>query len=161
METKKRYVQVGIGGRARFFYEPIAEKYFDACELLGFCDINRSRMEYAVKVLKEKYNYPAPKLYGIDEFEKMIEEQKPDVVIVTSIDRTHHKYIIKAMEKAMRWAGVEVKLNSNVEKILSQDGVVSSVIVDGKEYQFERLPRKEGARTHDSNRVKKRRTLSS
>ena len=28
----------------------------------------------------------------------MIEEQKPDVVIVTSIDRTHHRYIIKAME---------------------------------------------------------------
>lgn len=98
MATKKRYVQVGIGGRARFFYEAIAEMYSDSCELLGFCDLNKSRMEYAVSVLKEKYNYPAPKLYGIDEFEKMIEEQKPDVVIVTSIDRTHHKYIIKAME---------------------------------------------------------------
>ena len=31
-------------------------------------------------------------------FEKMILEQKPDVVIVTTIDRVHHKYIIKAME---------------------------------------------------------------
>jgi predicted dehydrogenase len=28
----------------------------------------------------------------------MIEETKPDVVIVTSIDRTHHHYIIRAME---------------------------------------------------------------
>jgi predicted dehydrogenase len=28
----------------------------------------------------------------------MIEEQKPNYVIVTSIDRTHHKYIIRAME---------------------------------------------------------------
>ena len=37
-------------------------------------------------------------LYGADEFEKMIEEQKPDCVIVTSIDRTHHKYIVRAME---------------------------------------------------------------
>ena len=27
MSNKKRYVQVGIGGRARFFYEAIAEKY--------------------------------------------------------------------------------------------------------------------------------------
>jgi predicted dehydrogenase len=26
----------------------------------------------------------------------MIEEQKPDAVIVTSIDRTHHKYIVRA-----------------------------------------------------------------
>ena len=28
----------------------------------------------------------------------MIEEQKPDYVIVTTIDRAHHKYIIRAME---------------------------------------------------------------
>ncbi|MBE7051505.1 MAG: Gfo/Idh/MocA family oxidoreductase, partial [Ruminococcaceae bacterium] len=66
--------------------------------LTGFCDINRTRMEYAVKRLKDNYNYPAPTLYGADEFEKMIEEQKPDCVIVTSIDRTHHRYICKAME---------------------------------------------------------------
>ena len=98
MNKKKRYVQVGVGGRARFFYEALAEKYADTCELTGFCDINRSRMEYAVKMLKEKFNYGGITLYDVDEFEKMIEEQKPDYVIVTSIDRTHHKYIIKAME---------------------------------------------------------------
>lgn len=96
--SKKRYVQVGIGGRARFFYEAIAEKYADICELTGFCDVNRSRMEYALKNLKDKFNYEGITLYGTEDFEKMIEEQKPDVVIVTSIDRTHHKYIIKAME---------------------------------------------------------------
>ena len=28
----------------------------------------------------------------------MIEKEKPDVVLVTSIDRTHHNYIIRAME---------------------------------------------------------------
>lgn len=98
MATKKRYVQVGIGGRSRFYYEALGSTYRDVAELTGFCDINRTRMEYAAKVLQEKFNYPAPKLYGVDEFEKMIEEQKPDAVIVTSIDRTHHKYIIKAME---------------------------------------------------------------
>jgi len=49
-------------------------------------------------LLIEKYNYPEVALYGAEEFDKMIEEQKPDCVIVTSIDRTHHKYIIRAME---------------------------------------------------------------
>ncbi len=98
MERKKRYVQVGVGGRARFFYEAIASTYKETSEITGFCDINRSRLNFAVENLKEKYDYPAPKLYGVEEFEKMIEEQKPDAVIVTSIDRTHHKYIIKAME---------------------------------------------------------------
>ncbi len=96
--SKKRYVQVGVGGRARFFYEALAEKYADTCALTGFCDINRSRMDYAVRMLKEKFNYEGITLYGAEDFEKMILEQKPDVVIVTSIDRTHHKYIIKAME---------------------------------------------------------------
>ena len=96
--AKKRFVQVGVGGRARFFYENLAEKYSDSSELVAICDINKTRMEYTVKNLVENFNYPAPKMYGADEFEKMIEEQKPDCVIVTSIDRTHDKYIIKAME---------------------------------------------------------------
>ena len=98
MNSKKRYVQVGIGGRARFFYKAIASRFHDTAEITAFCDINRSRMEYAQKVLTEEANYPPVALYGADEFEKMIEEQHPDCVIVTSIDRTHHKYIIKALE---------------------------------------------------------------
>ena len=98
MSKKKRYVQVGVGGRARFFYEALAGTYSDTCELTGFCDLNRLRMEYATNLLKEKYGYEGITLYGVEDFEKMIREQKPDYVIVTSIDRTHHKYIIKAME---------------------------------------------------------------
>ncbi len=95
---KKRYVQVGVGGRARFFYTAVAKTYGETSEITAFCDINRTRLEYAQKVLTDEYNYPKVALYGADEFDKMIEEQKPDYVIVTSIDRTHHKYIIRAME---------------------------------------------------------------
>lgn len=95
---KKRYVQVGIGGRARFFYTAVAKTYGDTSEITAFCDINRTRLEYAQKTLMEEYGYPKVALYGVDEFDKMIEEQKPDYVIVTSIDRTHHKYIVRAME---------------------------------------------------------------
>ncbi len=95
---KKTYVQVGIGGRARFFYDSIVGKYHETSELKAFCDVNIARMEYAQKILTEQYGCGEIKKYGADEFEKMIEEQKPDYVIVTSIDRTHHKYIIKAME---------------------------------------------------------------
>lgn len=95
---KKKYVQIGIGGRARFFYESLAETYKDTSDLLAFCDTNRTRMEYANKILVEKLNYHPVKMYDIDEFDKMIEENKPDIVIVTSIDRTHHRYIARAME---------------------------------------------------------------
>lgn len=96
--SKKRFVQVGVGGRARMYYSAIAGTYSETCELVGFCDVNRTRMEYANEILKKEFNYPAVDMYGIDGFEKMINEKKPDTVIVTSIDRTHHKYIVKAME---------------------------------------------------------------
>ena len=98
MAAKKRYVQVGVGGRARFFYNAVAGTYGETSELVAFCDINRTRLEHAQQTLVEKYNYPKVALYAAEEFDKMIEEQKPDYVIVTTIDRTHHKYIIRAME---------------------------------------------------------------
>lgn len=95
---KKKYVQVGVGSRARLFYSSIAKSYSDTAVLTAFCDTNEERMKYANEILKEKFGYPEIAHYSADEFEKMIIEQKPDVVIVTSIDRTHHKYITKAME---------------------------------------------------------------
>ena len=95
--AKKRFAHVGIGGRARMYYAALAETYNETSELVAFCDINRTRMEYANEYVEQKLGKPVP-MYGADEFEKMIEETKPDVVIVTSIDRTHHRYIIKAME---------------------------------------------------------------
>lgn len=98
MANKKRFVQVGVGGRARFFYRALASTYSETSEITAFCDINRTRLEYAQRSLVEEFGYPEVALYGADEFDKMIEEQKPDCVIVTSIDRTHHKYIIRAME---------------------------------------------------------------
>ena len=98
MANKKRFVQVGVGGRARFFYRALAGTYSETSEITAFCDINRTRLEYAQRSLVEEFGYPEVALYGADEFDKMIEEQKPDCVIVTSIDRTHHKYIIRAME---------------------------------------------------------------
>ena len=95
--AKKRFAHVGIGGRARMYYNAVATTYSETSELVAFCDINRTRMEYANEFIQEKLGYKVP-MYGADEFEKMIEETKPDTVIVTSIDRTHHRYIIKAME---------------------------------------------------------------
>ena len=121
MGTKKRFVQVGTGGRARFFYEALAKQYADTSEIVAFCDVNRLRMEFAQRNLMENYNYPKVNLYGADEFDKMIEIEKPDCVIVTSIDRTHHKYIIRAME-----LGCDVIS----EKPMTTDNVKCQQIID-------------------------------
>jgi predicted dehydrogenase len=96
--AKTRYAQVGTGGRARMYYEAITTTYKETSELVGFCDLSQTRMDYTNKVIQEDYGYHAVPTYNYTEFDKMIEETKPDVVIVTSIDRTHHQYIIRAME---------------------------------------------------------------
>ena len=88
--AKKRYAQVGTGGRARMYYEAITTTYKDTSELVGFCDLSQTRMDFANKTIVEDYGYHAVPTYNYTEFDKMIEETKPDVVIVTSIDRTHH-----------------------------------------------------------------------
>ena len=95
--SKKRYAQVGTGGRARFFYRAVARDYSETSEIVAFCDVNQTRMDYCNEQLVQFGGKKVP-TYKHYEFDKMIEETKPDCVIVTSVDRTHHEYIIRAME---------------------------------------------------------------
>ncbi|WP_405102535.1 Gfo/Idh/MocA family oxidoreductase [Oceanobacillus sp. FSL H7-0719] len=95
---KKKYALVGTGGRAEFFYGAMVERYRETTALVAFCDTNQTRMDYSNKLLAEKYEHPKIATYLADQFEIMIQEKKPDTIIVTSIDRTHHVYITKALE---------------------------------------------------------------
>ena len=99
MMAKKKYVQVGTGGRARMYYEAVSTTYKDRAEMAAFCDISQTRMNYANKLLTEVYGAAAAKTYDYTQFDAMLDEVKPDCVIVTSVDRTHHDYIIRSMEK--------------------------------------------------------------
>ena len=96
---KKTYVQVGLGGRARFFYEAVASTYNATSEMVGFCDISQTRMNYANKLLSERHGQKAVPTYLHTQFDKMLDDLKPDYVIVTSVDRNHHDYIVRSMEK--------------------------------------------------------------
>ena len=101
METngkKVRYAQVGVGGRARMYYEALCSTYTDSCELVGFCDQSQTRMDYANRMIKEKFDHEPIPTYNYLDFETMVQTEKPDVIIVTSVDRTHDEYIVKAME---------------------------------------------------------------
>ena len=98
MSEKKRYVHVGTGQRAWMYLTALAGKHADAGTLCAVCDTNRHRMDYWNKYLGEKYHFGPVPTYKAADFDRMIAEQKPDTVIVTSIDRTHHRYICRAME---------------------------------------------------------------
>ncbi|MCK4325259.1 Gfo/Idh/MocA family oxidoreductase [bacterium] len=91
----RKYVLVGCSGRALgMFAKPIQEKFSDQAKLAGMFDPNYKRMEYFNNQLKT----PVP-MYN--SFRKMIKEQKPDTVIVATVDRYHHQYIIAALDKGM------------------------------------------------------------
>jgi len=94
----KKYVLVGTGGRAEFFYGAIVRDFEETCQLVAFCDLNQTRMDYANCLLEERYDHPKINTYLHTDFELMIEKEKPDAVVVTTVDRTHHTYIIKALE---------------------------------------------------------------
>ena len=95
---KKRYVIVGTGSRSSMFSDAILNLYPTTCELVGICDTNSLRMAHMNRLFAKKYGVPAVSAYKAEHFDRMLQEQRPDVVIVTTIDRTHHYYIIRAME---------------------------------------------------------------
>ncbi|WP_294506812.1 Gfo/Idh/MocA family oxidoreductase [uncultured Victivallis sp.] len=97
---KKRYCIVGTGGRSEMYIKAILNTFPEQAELVGLCDSNQKRMDFYNKVVLKKYcnNHPDLPTYKAQEFDRMIAECKPDTVIVTSMDRTHHKYTCRAME---------------------------------------------------------------
>lgn len=95
---KKRYAIVGIGGRSRMYYTALATTFKDTNELVGFCDISQTRMDYANSILEKEYDHHKVPTYFYTDFDKMVKETKPDTIIVTTVDRTHDNYIIRAME---------------------------------------------------------------
>ena len=95
--ARKKYAIVGAGGRSRMYYEAIARDFKDTAALCALCDINQTRMDYTNTVLREDFGHAPLPTYTCDRFDDMIRAEKPDTVIVTSIDRTHHRYIVRAM----------------------------------------------------------------
>ncbi|MBN1873924.1 MAG: Gfo/Idh/MocA family oxidoreductase [Anaerolineae bacterium] len=94
--AKKRYVQVGLGGRARMYYDAVMGTYGEHAELLGVCDVNAGRVEYLVDLARER-GFEI-KGYQAEQFDQMVAECKPDTVIVTTKDCYHDAYICRAME---------------------------------------------------------------
>ena len=97
-ERRTRYAIVGTGGRAGMYVEAIMGPYSRWCELVGLCDLSQVRMDYYNSQIALYGNgAPVPTFLAAD-FDKMVREKSPDIVIVTSMDCTHHQYIIRAME---------------------------------------------------------------
>ena len=94
---KRRFAIVGASHRTRsLFMKPMLETYRQVSDLVALLDIDLDRC----KAMNAAFEADVP-VYHADDFDKMIAEQKPDVVAVATTDATHHTYCIKALEHGL------------------------------------------------------------
>ncbi|MEJ3743059.1 Gfo/Idh/MocA family oxidoreductase [Actinomycetes bacterium KLBMP 9797] len=91
-----RYALVGTGSRAEMFVRSIVRDHADRAELVAFADVNQTRMDTHNTWLEELGADAVP-TYQAGEFTKMLDAERVDVALVTSVDRTHDEYIVAAL----------------------------------------------------------------
>jgi predicted dehydrogenase len=91
-KAKKRLALVGTGIRGLGMWtSDLVRTYGDQVEFVGLCDINPGRLAYAKKA-------SGLTCATFTDFELMMRETKPDLLIVTTVDSTHDAFIIRGME---------------------------------------------------------------
>jgi predicted dehydrogenase len=95
--ARRRYAIVGLGSRHELYQDGIETTHAAWAELVGVCDSNPGRIDLARRRSAQN-GAPVPPGYEAADFLRMVRERRPDVVIVTSSDVTHHDYLIRAME---------------------------------------------------------------
>lgn len=96
--SRTRYAIIGTGGRAAMFIRAIVDRFRSAAELVAMADLSQKRMNWYNQQIRDWGGKAEVPTYHATDFDKMVNETAPDVVIVTTMDSTHHTYIIRAME---------------------------------------------------------------
>ena len=95
-DARTRYALVGTGSRSQMYTRAILNDFTEHAELVGLCDRNAGRLELARSQAAAR-GVQVPGFLAAD-FDRMIREARPDVVIVTTVDATHDQYIVRALE---------------------------------------------------------------
>ena len=100
---RKRYVSVGVGSRSRMYQERhLGSAQGSMASWSRSCDTNPGRLELCRQAAPNAAGAKPPKPYLAADFDKMVRETKPDVVIVTTLDAFHDEYIVRAMDAGLR-----------------------------------------------------------
>ncbi len=124
LNRKLRIVLVGTGIRGITFWgQRLQQEYSDILEFVGLSDINPGRLSFG----KSYIGADCP-LYS--DFDRMLRETNPDLLIVTTVDATHHEFIIKGLD-----AGIDVL----TEKPLTTDEFKCQQILDAEKRSSKKL----------------------
>ncbi|ULL17120.1 gfo/Idh/MocA family oxidoreductase [Paenibacillus sp. H1-7] len=95
MNTKK-YVICGVSTRANgMFIRSMLDTFKPYCEIVGLLDSDPGRFTNCFRKFPVLNGLP---VYAPDQFDRMIKETQPDVVIVAGADHTHADYIVMGLE---------------------------------------------------------------
>jgi len=75
----------------------LTSTHADVGEVVAFCDPNAARMDY----YRTEYDLADVATYAPEDLERLLEETRPDALIVTSPDATHDLYITTALEHGL------------------------------------------------------------
>lgn len=92
----KKYAVCGVSNRAiGMFIKPIIKMFSTTSQVVALLDVDAKRHQVGKKQVPEIADLPE---YGANDFDRMVKETKPDVIIVTSRDDTHVHYILEALK---------------------------------------------------------------
>ena len=92
---RRRVAMVGTGHRGTSMWgRDLVANYSDVLEFVGLADTNPKRMAAA----KELMNVSCPTFTSFDE---MVNQTKPEVLMVTTVDSTHVEYITRALDRGI------------------------------------------------------------
>lgn len=108
----KNMVIVGAGSRCyESFATVINKNYSDKIKIVGVCDTNIKRCEFFRDTIDK-----CIKVYT--DFDKMLDELNPHLVMVATQDCFHHEYVIRALKKGCKVL-TEKPMTIDVEKCLA------------------------------------------
>ena len=122
--AKTKLAMVGTGSRGCGMWgRTLIQRYPDSVEFVGLCDINPGRVEASKEIIGANCSTYSDLKNPMAAFEKMMQETKPDLLIVTTVDSTHDEYIVR---------GMELGVNVLTEKPMATDEKKIQRIIDAE-----------------------------
>jgi len=96
---KMKIVLVGAGIRGTGMWgRTLMQRFSDRLEFVGLCDNNSGRVEAAKQIIGVNCRTYSNMQNPMVAFEQMMQENRPELVIVCTTDSTHVDYIVRGME---------------------------------------------------------------
>jgi predicted dehydrogenase len=94
-DEKRRYAIVGTGIRGTTMWgQAVAADYLDVVDFVGLCDPNPKRMQAS----KAMMGISCP---TFTDFDRMCDDARPDLLMVTTVDAFHSEYIVRALDRGI------------------------------------------------------------